>query len=351
MTRRSFLKTATAGLAANAAAGIAAPAQTERLGLTIWSYSHRWKQRRPDAPKPGWRNALDVLDHCHDLGAGCLQIGVRDWTNDFIGQVRNKRESLGVSLEGQVGLPRNDSDLARFESELRAAKEAGATILRTVCLGSRRYETFKSLDEWKRFIRDSRQALERAEPVLDRMRLKLAVENHKDWRIDEHLDLLKHLDSEWIGVNLDFGNNISLLEHPHDVAEALAPFVITTHVKDMALAEHDDGFLLSEVPLGDGILDMKRMMSACTKANPSVWFNLEMITRNPLRVPVFLNSYWHTMNRLPASDLARTLKLAKAGNANSLPTITNRHEVGRLEFEETNVRRSFAFAREELGFV
>ena len=351
MTRRSFLKTATAGLAANAAAGIAAPAQTERLGLTIWSYSHRWKQRRPDAPKPGWRNALDVLDHCHNLGAGCLQIGVRDWTNDFIGQVRNKRESLGVSLEGQVGLPRNDSDLARFESELRAAKEAGATILRTVCLGSRRYETFKSIDEWKRFIRDSRQALERAEPVLDRMRLKLAVENHKDWRIDEHLDLLKHLDSEWIGVNLDFGNNISLLEHPHDVAEALAPFVMTTHVKDMALAEHDDGFLLSEVPLGDGILDMKRMMSTCTKANPSVWFNLEMITRNPLRVPVFLNSYWHTMNRLPASDLARTLKLAKAGNANSLPTITNRNEVGRLEFEETNVRRSFAFAREELGFV
>ena len=351
MTRRSFLKTATAGLAANAAAGIAAPAQTERLGLTIWSYSHRWKQRRPDAPKPGWRNALDVLDHCHDLGAGCLQIGVRDWTNDFIGQVRNKRESLGVSLEGQVGLPRNDSNLARFESELRAAKEAGATILRTVCLGSRRYETFKSLDEWKRFIRDSRQALERAEPVLDRMRLKLAVENHKDWRIDEHLDLLKHLDSEWIGVNLDFGNNISLLEHPHDVAEALAPFVMTTHVKDMALAEHDDGFLLSEVPLGDGILDMKRMMSTCTKANPSVWFNLEMITRNPLRVPVFLDSYWHTMNRLPAPDLARTLKLAKAGNANSLPTITNRNEVGRLEFEETNVRRSFAFAREELGFV
>ena len=351
MTRRSFLKTATAGLAANAAAGIAAPAQTERLGLTIWSYSHRWKQRRPDAPKPGWRNALDVLDHCHDLGAGCLQIGVRDWTNDFIGQVRNKRESLGVSLEGQVGLPRNDSNLARFESELRAAKEAGATILRTVCLGSRRYETFKSIDEWKRFIRDSRQALERAEPVLDRMRLKLAVENHKDWRIDEHLDLLKHLDSEWIGVNLDFGNNISLLEHPHDVAEALAPFVMTTHVKDMALAEHDDGFLLSEVPLGDGILDMKRMMSTCTKANPSVWFNLEMITRNPLRVPVFLDSYWHTMNRLPAPDLARTLKLAKAGNANSLPTITNRNEVGRLEFEETNVRRSFAFAREELGFV
>ena len=351
MTRRSFLKTATAGLAANAAAGIAAPAQTERLGLTIWSYSHRWKQRRPDAPKPGWRNALDVLDHCHNLGAGCLQIGVRDWTNDFIGQVRNKRESLGVSLEGQVGLPRNDSNLARFESELRAAKEAGATILRTVCLGSRRYETFKSIDEWKRFIRDSRQALERAEPVLDRMRLKLAVENHKDWRIDEHLDLLKHLDSEWIGVNLDFGNNISLLEHPHDVAEALAPFVMTTHVKDMALAEHDDGFLLSEVPLGDGILDMKRMMSTCTKANPSVWFNLEMITRNPLRVPVFLDSYWHTMNRLPAPDLARTLKLAKAGNSNSLPTITNRNEVGRLEFEETNVRRSFAFAREELGFV
>ena len=37
-----------------------------------------------------------------------------------------------------------------------------------------------------------------------------------------------------------------------EVVEALAPRAFTTHFKDMALEEYEQGFLLSEVPLGTG---------------------------------------------------------------------------------------------------
>ena len=62
----------------------------------------------------------------------------------------------------------------------------------------------------------------------------LAIENHKDWRVDELVDILRRLKSGHVGVCVDFGNSIALLEDPMEVVEAMAPFAFTTHVKDMA---------------------------------------------------------------------------------------------------------------------
>lgn len=350
MNRRHFLSTS-ALTATASAAGLASAGTERRMGITMASYMIRWRHRNEKTLRPGWENALDVLDHCQDLGAGCLQIGVHGWTTDFAGAVREKRESLGIVLEGQVGLPRRDESTARFESDVKAAAEAGATILRTVCLGQRRYEKFETLDEWKTFVKDSRTALERAEPILSKHGMKLAVENHKDWRIDEQLELLNHLSSEAVGVTLDFGNNLALLEDPLKTVKALAPYLMSTHLKDMAMAEYEHGFLLSEVPLGEGILDLKRMIAICIRANPSLWFNLEMITRDPLEIPVFEDKYWTTMAQVKASDLAGTLKLAKSGKRKMLPAIGEKDLSSQISLEEANIRKSFSYGRQQLGFT
>lgn len=321
----------------------------KRLGVSIASYGARWRYSG-DEKGLRWENALDVLDHCADLGAGCLQIGVGGWTDGFAGKARAKREALEIVLEGQIGLPRSPEAVSRFDAELRAAQEAGATTLRTVCLGGRRYETFNSMEEWRAFVSESVAALERAEPVLAKRRIRLAVENHKDWRAEEQLALLRRLDSEWIGVNFDFGNNVALLEDPHAVADALAPYMMSTHLKDMAVSEYEDGFLLSEVPLGEGILDLPRLIRVCASKNPRIEFNLEMITRDPLRIPVLEDKYWKTMSDGSAAYLAQLLKLSR-GRQQSLPTVKTRSAQERIEFEERNVRDSFGYARRQLGFV
>lgn len=341
MNRRQFLTSSTIAAAGPFLQAAEQPAN-RKLGITMASYMQR-------ARKTGWRNALDILDHCDDLGAGCLQIGVNKWTDDFAGQVRDRRESLGIVLEGQIRLPWKDSDVDQFERDLRGAKEAGATVLRAVCLGGRRYESFDTLEKWKTFVTNSRAALERAEPVLARHQVRLGVENHKDWRTHEHLDLLQHLDSEHVGVTFDFGNNIALLEDPYEQAKALAPYMVTTHTKDMALAEYENGFLLSEVPLGTGMLDLKRLMKICTDANPDIWFNLEMITRDPLKIPVLSDDYWETFGAIEAKSLSRVLKMAKAGHANELPHIEGKPIEAQLSLEEENNRQSFQHARTELG--
>ncbi|MBI3874772.1 MAG: sugar phosphate isomerase/epimerase [Verrucomicrobia bacterium] len=348
MNRREFLASITTALTVPGFAQQAKP--RKRLGVDINSYTIRFGGKKESAKFPAWKSALDVLDHCRELGAGGLQITARGWQSDFAGKVREKREALGLYIEGQISLPKTDADVARFESELRAAKEAGAEVCRTTCLGGRRYEVFDTAKAWDEFSEQSWRSLTLAEPVARRVGVKLAVENHKDWRAAEILDLLKRLDSERVGACLDFGNNIALLEDPMEVIATLAPVAFSTHVKDMAVKEYEQGFTLSEVPLGEGILDLPRAIALCEQANPAIRFNLEMMTRDPLRVPCLGAKYWATFGAMPAHDLAKMLALVKANPPRGpLPRVTGLSDEEKLALEEENVRKSFAYAREKLG--
>ena len=349
--RRNFLKQGTTLAASLMIPRIPLPSQGPKMGVSVASYAIRWHSETPSQTYPGFANALSLLDHCHQIGAGGVQAGVRNWNRDFAGKVRDKREKLGLYLEGQIRLPKSEEDLNRFESEVKAAKEAGASIIRTVCLGGRRYETFQSLESFQEFQLFSYQSLEWAEPIMRKHKVKLAVENHKDWRVPELLAIMKHLESEWVGITLDMGNSISLLEDPMYVVESLAPYTLTTHFKDMAFEEYEDGFLLSEVPLGQGTLDLERMVQVCRKHNPGVTFNLEMITRDPLKIPCLTESYWATFEDLPGQDLAYTLQSVRKRSTSeaALPSVSERTPEDRLAFEEKNVLESFTYAKNTLN--
>jgi sugar phosphate isomerase/epimerase len=230
------------------------------------------------------------------------------------------------------------------------SKEAGATILRTVCSSGRRYETYHSNEEWQALKKNALVSLQLSEPILRKHKVKLAVENHKDWRAPELVAILKQIDSEYVGVTLDFGNSISLLEDPMEVVQTLAPYVFTTHVKDMGVAEYADGFLLSEVPLGKGILDLQKMVAICKKHNPAVTFNLEMITRDPLEIPCLKETYWETFSGIPRSDMDRTLRMVKQHTYKAgLPRVSQLTPEERLAAEENNIVACLAYSGSKLG--
>ena len=91
--------------------------------------------------------------------------------------------------------------------------------------------------------------------------MRLGIENHKGWRSAEQAAWLKRVSSEWVGVHFDFGNNISLCEEPAVTLKNLLPYTVACHIKDMAVQPYEEGFLLSEVPLGEGFLDIKGMVA------------------------------------------------------------------------------------------
>jgi sugar phosphate isomerase/epimerase len=251
-------------------------------------------------------------------------------------------------LEITTSLPKEDP--SPFEQVVKAAKEVGATCMRSVCLGGRRYETFSTLEEWKSFVADSHARLALAVKILEKHRMPLGLENHKDWTVAEMVPLLQQYSSEYLGACIDWGNNMSLLDDPVEVVEKLAPFAISSHIKDMAVEEYADGFLLAEVPLGQGMLPMKRLLETVQKARPKVKFSLDMLTRNPLRVTCLTQKYWATFPQRNGVFLARALRAVRANKPRKpLVYIDGMDAAARVEFEQQNVRQSVDYSRDVLG--
>jgi len=135
-----------------------------------------------------------------------------------------------------------------------------------------------------------------------------------------------------------------------EVCEKLAPFAVTTHLKDMAVRAYERGFELSEVPLGTGLLPLARMVEVLRRHRPDVPLCLEMITRDPLKVPYLDDAYWVSYARRDEGRIERfrAAVLAKAWTA-PLPRISGLALEEMVKAEDENVRRCAAFARERLG--
>lgn len=332
MTRKTFL------LAAAAAASPLGAVPRTQMGIAATSYL---TVRRP-------RDTYEFLEYCHSLGAGGIQANLTSLDAGYLKTLRERAEQYGMYLEVMASLPKEDT--SAFEAVVKAAKETGALCLRAACLSGRRYETFETLADWQKFITDSISAIARALPIVEKYRLPLALENHKDWTLEELRSIVTDKKSEYLGVCLDTGNNIALLDDPMEFVEALAPFAISTHLKDMGVQSYRDGFLLSELPFGEGFLDIKRIVSTIRKARPQTRITLEMITRNPLEVPCLTDKYWVTFQQRNGKYLARTLRMLLANTKlHDLPRLDHLDQGAQLRLEEDNVKQCLHYARNQLS--
>jgi len=293
-----------------------------------------------------------------EVGAAGAHGGMTDVSFDWARRTRRLKEELDMYLEIQTFLPRPGvedgpgPDPMEFEHAVTVAKEAGATSLRVVCLLGRRYELMNSLDDWKQAIERFHRQIAAAVPIVERHRMPLGIENHKDWRVDQQVALLERYSSEYVGVCLDTGNNLAVLDDPIETVEKLAPWTLNVHFKDMAMEECESGFLLSEVPLGEGVLDLPRITELIRQARPDVRFSLEMITRDPLLVPCLTDRFWASFDDLNGIHLARALTRIRSSRRTApLPRISGLDPDQRLALEHELVDRSIDYAAEHLGLT
>jgi sugar phosphate isomerase/epimerase len=339
MTRRGLLGTA----AAAAAAAVEAAAQpvvkpSRNLGGAPAGFPIRSGQMRQ-------RNQpFDFVEHCHSLGFGVVETRLPADTRGF----RDRIESYGMRAIADIPLPRDAAAVPAFDDAVKKAKEAGIVSLHTA-MTQRRYEQFDNFAAFRENFEGCKRTIALAEPVLRKYRMRLGIENHKGWRSAEQAAWIK-TGSEWIGVHFDFGNNIALCEPPEETLHNLARHVVACHIKDMAVEPYEDGFLLSEVPLGEGVLDIPRMVRTLQAKDPNLPFDLEMITRDPLKIPVFTDRYWVTFDDayspLPARDLAHVFDFVRKNKPKSpLPYTSRMSPDEQLKLEDDNIRKSIAFAR------
>ncbi len=313
------------------------------IGIGTASYSIRARKYGREFLKPP-----RFLSFCRDRGAAGIQapLGVLDLAEAR--QMHRQAEHWEMYIEGSVGLPQSKDDLDRFRAELRCVRACGSTIVRTVCASGRRYETFDSADTYQTFLKTSRRSLQLAEPIARAEGIRLAVENHKDRDASELAELLTQLGSEAIGATVDIGNDLALLMRPEETVRLLAPFAVSTHLKDARLSESPSGFLLDDAPLGLGMIDVPALVRILLSANPRLNLTLEMITRDPLVVPCLEDSYWHS-SQASGHRLADTLRLVRQNRSDQLTQVSGLPPEQQIELEDANVLACLDFARTNLA--
>ncbi len=353
INRRTMLTGMTGAAAALAIGRSSASTATKQritgMGLVIYDCNLRRRWLQKQNASFNLFEPLTFLKHCQSLGAGGMQTSLGVLSPAKIAQLREYAEKHDLYIEGIVGPPKEKSDLARFEAQIKTAAEVGVKAARTVIMPGRRYEQFKSLDLFRETMAIGQKMLERAAPIVEKYQVPFAVENHKDQRIEQRIELFEHLNSEYIGACVDTGNSFALLDDAYGTIADLAPFAFSIHLKDQALRLYDEGFLLGDIPLGQGSFDLKKMVATLQNIKPNVRFSLELITRDPLKVPCLTDDYWRTMPKLPAKDLARTLRFVRENTATDLQQVSSLSAEKQVELEDANVAASIKYAGKQLG--
>ena len=282
------------------------------------------------------------------LGAGGIQMVIP--LDSDVKALRRRLDHHGMFFEGDIRMiDHPGDDTSAFEAGLRMYKSLGAPCVRTVSFVGRRYETFSTLQQYKDWKANAAAVLAVCVPIAEKVGIPLAMENHKDRVVDEELEVLETYSSQHLGALLDFGNNISLCDDPVAVIHKLAPYVKSCHLKNMGVAPYADGFLLSEVRFTDGLLDIPALWSVVKKANPALNPMHELITRDPLKVPVLTDGYWATFPDRSGRYLAQTLRLVQAhAGKTPLPMVSTLPPDAQFQAEEANNVDCFDWARKNL---
>jgi hypothetical protein len=134
--------------------------------------------------------------------------------------------------------------------------------------------------------------------------------------------------------------------------------VVTTHVRDSCVFEHPRGAAFQWVALGDGNVDLVRLVAEFRRLCPQSSMQLEIITGRPPRVmPYFEPEFWKAFPKMPATEFARFVALAKSGHpfmgAMVIEDVPGKRaavmDEALKEQQRVDLDRSFEYARKTLN--
>jgi hypothetical protein len=108
--------------------------------------------------------------------------------------------------------------------------------------------------------------------------VKVAIENHAgDMQARELKRLIESAGPECVGVCLDSGNPVWTIENPHLTLDTLAPYVLTSHIRDSALWNTPQGAAVRWTRMGEGNMGMEDYLRTYIQKCPGKAVSLEVI--------------------------------------------------------------------------
>ena len=183
--------------------------------------------------------------------------------------------------------------------DLRLAAELGAptvrcTLSRVLCGDRREVE-----GGWDALLRTRIGQLERLVPEAERAGVAIAIENHQDADSDDLLRICRTFESGCLGVTLDCGNPLAVMEEPVEFARHIAPYLKHAHLKDYRIVPARAGFRLTRCALGEGAIPFPALFDLFDAQEWPVTRNIEMAALQARLIP-WRDESWR--QQYPARD-------------------------------------------------
>ena len=310
-------------------------------------------------------NDEKLLDYTASLklDAVFLQDSIDPGTNDpaHWKAVKEQAARLGLHLETGTGgsLPRTPD---RFDASVKLLSDA---IERAVGMGSKLVRTLIASDRAALPPGPVEQHIETMIKLFHAVRsramdagVKFALENHKDLLCWETRQVIEGAGKEFVGSYLDTGNPVFVMEDPMETVETLGPLAVTFHLRDSIVYEARNGIAVQWVPLGEGVVDFRKIIAKAKEILPPVYVYIKPITGRPPEIlPTADQAFWTKWPDKKASSFARFLALAKSGHPyerdmviEDAPGKTNKPEFAEaLKYQQReHMERSVEYAKKTL---
>ncbi len=222
-----------------------------------------------------------------------------------IRQIRDHADRLGIKLQLAHGsvCPSSRSfnpQLGTLEEQvgraLKASQIFGASCMRCILGGDpERPQIEMHIDNMVKAVRGLRSR------IID-SGVKLAVENHGgDLQAREMKMMIEAVGRDVMGVCLDSGNPVWMLEDPHMTLETLIPYTETCHVRDSAVWKVPEGVAVRWVNMGDGNVDIDGWIRKFIQAKPGLTIIFENLVSARQRIhAIFDPKFWDNWRMMTA---------------------------------------------------
>jgi sugar phosphate isomerase/epimerase len=174
--------------------------------------------------------------------------------------------------------------------------------------------------------------------------VKIAVENHAgDMMSWELVQLIEAAGKDFVGANIDPGNAAWTLEDPVENLKTLAPYVLTSSMRDSAIWESANGITVQWTAMGEGNVDLKSYFQHFGEHCPNAPVHIETISGFAREFPIYKDEFWGPYQKARAKDLAKFMALAKKGKAIPPGKANDR------EYQKGELERSIKYCKETLG--
>lgn len=238
-----------------------------KIGLETESYHLQFITGRMDI--------FGFIRKTAELGLDGVMINIVKWPDmpgwgtlasfepEYLKKVKVEIQKYGFFAE----IDTNGTDPEHLAQVIEVAHQIDADVIRTyTCLGVYDAERLKQAPG------NIRQIV----PLLQKYRIKLAVENHEEELTSEVIRIIEEVNSPWVRAHCDIGNGMMAWEDPVEAVKKLAPYAFTTHFKDHIIVHDGEDYRVCGVPVGTGNIDTEQIFKILVEQSTLTRINVEM---------------------------------------------------------------------------